>query len=321
MHVCDLGNGIELHMDGVTYRFDPRRVREGDVNIVSHAHSDHMPSRFGGNPVVCTPLTADLARLRRKTVTVEGREEVSLLQAGHVPGSAMALVEGSSRVLYTGDLCTRDKNHVQPARPSRCDILIIESTYGRPGYAFPSHEETLSSIRDWLEDVFREGRPAVMFAYPIGKAQELCFDFRDLPQLQQPSIARNNEVVASHGLDLCVAPREDCLPETPFVYVTSGMGQEKGIVERLIRRGAKGAAFSGWNMDNRFVTRSKGKHETFPLSDHCGYNELLEFVRECSPGSVYTTHGSAASLARGIRDELGIDARPLERGQKSLECY
>ena len=321
MHVCDLGNGIELRMDGVTYRFDPRRVKEGDVNIVSHAHSDHMPSRFAGNPVVCTPLTADLVRLRRKTVSVEDRDEVTLLSAGHVPGSAMALVEGSSRVLYTGDLCTREKNHVRPASPCRCDVLIIESTYGRPGYAFPCHDETLSSIRDWLEDVFCEGRSAVMFSYPIGKAQEICHDFRDMPQLLQPTIARNNGVVASHGLDLCTTARGDDMPDAPFVYVTSGMGQEKEFVRGLIGQGAKGATFSGWNMENRFATLSKGRYETFPLSDHCGYNELLEFVRRCSPELVYTTHGSTASLARGIREGLGIDARALERGQKPLECY
>jgi putative mRNA 3-end processing factor len=321
VNVCDLGNGIELRMDGVTYRFDPRRVMEGDANIVSHAHSDHMPTRFGGNPVVCTPLTGDLARLRRKAVEVEEREEVSLLPAGHVPGSAMALVEGSSSVLYTGDFCTREKNHVRPARPRKCDALIVESTYGRPGYDFPPHDETISSVRDWLENVLNEGLAAVLLAYPIGKAQELSYELRDTDPLLQPTIAGNNAVIASHGLDVCVEPRGEELPGPPFVYITSGMGREKEIVDGLLRKGAKAATFSGWNMNNRFSTRPREHHETFPLSDHCGYNELLEFVRRCSPVSVYTTHGSADALARSIRRELGIDACALIRGQRSLDCF
>jgi putative mRNA 3-end processing factor len=321
VHVCDTGNGIELRMDDLTYRFDPRHVSEGDANFVSHAHSDHLPTRFGKNPVVCTALTRDLARTHRKVVEAETCDSAALLDAGHVPGSAMVFVDGSSKVLYTGDFCTRKKNHLSPAEPRRCDVLIMESTYGRPGYDFPEHEETISSIRDWLEDVAREDAGAVLLAYPIGKAQELCFELRDMPVLLQPAIARNNAVMVEHGLDICLDQRGDELPEPPFVYITSGMGRERQLVERLVSEGARAADFSGWGMGNRFAGRSNRGRETFPLSDHCGFNELLEFVRRCSPESVFTTHGSAEALARSIREGLGIQACALRRGQKSLDCY
>ena len=321
MEISDLGNGIELHMDGRTYRFDPRHVVEGDANFVSHAHSDHLPSRFGGSPVTCTEVTRDLARLHRKSVERCVCDDASLLSAGHVVGSAMVLVEGTSKVLYTGDFCTRGKNHLTPASPENCDVLITESTYGRPGYDFPDHEEVVSSIRDWLEGVLGVGRAAVLLAYPVGKAQELCFELRDMSVLLQPTIARNNAVVASHGLDICTDPRGDGLPEPPFVYVTSGLGRERAIVEKLVAGGAKTAAFSGWAMGNPFAVRSKPARETFPLSDHCGFSELLEFVRACDPEVVYTTHGFAGDLARSIGDELGIDAHALTKGQKSLDSF
>jgi putative mRNA 3-end processing factor len=321
VHICDIGNGIELSMDGLTYRLDPRRVVEGDANIVSHAHSDHLPTRFGGGGIVCTELTRDLARIRRKSVESLSCDGTTLLSAGHVPGSAMALVGGSLKVLYTGDFCTRKKNHLQPAEPRRCDVLIMESTYGRPGYDFPEHDEAISSIRDWLEDVIGAGSSAILLAYPIGKAQELCLELRDMPLLLQPSVARNNAVIAEHGLDLCVDPRGDALPEPPFVYVTSGMGRERPLIDDLVSKGAKTASFSGWAVANRFAVRSRNGHETFPLSDHCGYNELLEFARKCSPDAVYTTHGYAEELARSLREELGMEARALRKGQKSLDSF
>jgi putative mRNA 3-end processing factor len=321
VEICDLGNGIEMRMDGRTYRFDPRRVVEGDVNFVSHAHSDHLPTRFGGNPIVCSETTRDLARIRRKGVEMHESDEVTIVSAGHMPGSAMAVVKGSSTVLYTGDFCTRRKNHVSPAVPEKCDVLVMESTYGRRGYDFPDHEDVMSSIRAWVDGVLDDGMAAALIAYPMGKAQELSFELRDMPLLLQPSIADNNAVVATHGLDLCTTPRGDVLPEPPFVYISSAMGRERAILDRLVSEGARSAVFSGWMMGNAFATRSRRTHETFPLSDHCGFNELLEFVRVCEPEKVYTTHGFAEDLAQSIEQDLGIAAHPLRRGQKSLDCF
>lgn len=318
-----MGNGIEIAMDGVSYRFDPRRVVDGDVNFVSHAHSDHLPTRFGNGGIVWTELTMAFARTRRKNVEHRSCRNASLLSAGHIPGSAMVMVEGSSRVLYTGDFCTRGKSHVSPAKPHRCDALIMESTYGRPGYDFPEHGEVMSSIRDWLEDVLGSGSAAVLISYPLGKAQELCHELRGMPVLLQPSIAVNNAVAADHGLNLGGDARGDTLPEPPFVYVTSGMGRERPLVDLLEKRGARLASFSGWAAANPFATRTETRrsHATFPLSDHCGYNELLEFARACGPEVVYTTHGCEEELAEALRKELGMDAHPLVRGQKSLDCF
>jgi putative mRNA 3-end processing factor len=52
--------------------------------------------------------------------------------------------------------------------------------------------------------------------------------------------------------------------------------------------------------------------EGFPLSDHAGHDELLEFVRACGPSIVYTNHGFDEDLASDIRMRLGIEARPLK---------
>ena len=310
MEICDIGNGIELRMDGVGYRFDPRRVIGGDVNIVSHAHSDHLPTRTRDGKVACTELTYDLARVGRRRLDRGELDGVALRDAGHVPGSAMAVVEGERKVIYTGDFCSRRKNHLEPAAPEKCDVLITESTYGRPGYDFPDHEEAISSVRAWVEETLRAGSAALLLTYPIGKAQELCFELRDMDILLQPTIAGNNGVVASHGLDIASVARGDRLPEPPFIYLTSGMGRERELVEKLVAGGAKTAMFSGWAMDCRFAPSRRPARDMFPISDHCGYTELLEFVRRCDPEVVFTTHGFTDELARGIRRELGIEAHP-----------
>lgn len=308
-------------MDGRRFRFDPRRAVAQELNMVSHAHSDHIPSSFRTTQVLCSEVTRDLVAVRRgKELEIIDDPCVKPLEAGHIPGSNMFLVSGERSVLYTGDFCTRKKAHLGPARPVKCDHLIVEATYGRPRYVFPDHDEILGTARDWLEDLVSRGRSAILFAYPLGKSQELSVAFRDLPLRLHPSIAENNRVLGRHGYGLCTDELDERADKGPVVYVTSGMGKEKERVARMRKAGALTAAFSGWALDRRFAYSST-VDEGFPLSDHCGYDELMWFVEKCSPEVVYTTHGFDKAFAASVRKELGIDARPLVAKQRTMDQF
>ena len=320
--ISDLGNGIILRVDGCVYRFDPKRVVPDDANLVSHAHSDHVPSGLASAPVVCSPATCGLMRVRRRKVERRDIDGVRMVEAGHAPGSCMFIVGEDIRTMYTGDFCTRRKRHLAPAKPHRCDILVMESTYGKAEYEFPDHEETIDSIRDWVGSVLGGGANAVLIAYPLGKAQELCYELRDFPIVLQGVIADNNQALAEHGFRLPDTRNPEALADRgPFVYVTSGFGVEHEKVVRMTADGARVASFSGWS-SRRFGRGAQGRStEMFPLSDHCDYNELMEFVRLCNPGKVFTTHGFAEEFARSIRRELHIDAEQLRRGQETLDGF
>jgi len=69
-------------------------------------------------------------------------------------------------------------------------------------------------------------------------------------------------------------------------------------------------AATGWSMDSRAKYRLRVDHAV-PLSDHAGYDELFEAVRQVSPRQVYCTHGPESFVDR-LRD-AGFDARPLGR--------
>jgi len=318
-----LGNGIAYELDGKRYRFDPRRTVQSDVNLVSHAHSDHIPSSFKSLEVVCSDATLELMMDRRRKKGIQNVQEGSVEQfdAGHIPGSNMFLVHGRSEVLYTGDFCTRKKPHLRPAKPVMCDVLIMEATYGKPRYVFPDHQETMGRVREWLGDVLGSGTSAVLYAYPLGKSQELASAFGNLPIRLHPTIARYNRLLRAYGFDLPDVELDETSPREPFVYMTSGLGKDGARVQTLRKRGAKVAAFSGWALDRGFMYRTSSIDEAFPLSDHCGYDELLKFVKACSPEVVYTNHGYASELARSIRTELGIDARPLAKRQRMIDQF
>jgi len=317
--MLQLGNGILLESGGCRFRFDPKRLMADEISMISHAHTDHLPTSFRDTRAVCSAVTRDFVQVRRKkSIEACTNDRVKMLEAGHIVGSTMFMVESDSRVLYTGDFCTREKENTDPAVPHKCDVLIVEATYGKPQYVFPAHEEVMSMARDWLADIIKKDGVAVLLAYPLGKSQELAANLKDMPIYFHQTIADNNRLLGKHGYDL--PHREFDSPKPPFVYVTSGYGKDALRVESMKRHGAKTAAFSGWALDRGFGGQM-GVDEAFPVSDHCGFNELMEFVRKCRPDAVFTNHGFTKDFAMQIRRQLGIQAQPLVARQHTLDHF
>ncbi len=111
-----------------------------------------------------------------------GGYEVTLFNAGHIPGSAHVLVDdGDTRLLYTGDFHTDDQRLVSAttARPD-ADAVICEATY-----ADVTHDERATVEKRWAERVqttIWEGGTVVAPAFAIGRTQELMLvaDANDL---------------------------------------------------------------------------------------------------------------------------------------------
>ncbi|MBE0517629.1 MAG: hypothetical protein IH630_00175 [Thermoplasmata archaeon] len=317
-----LGNGILVEVDDRRYRLDPRRTTADDTNVISHAHTDHIPRSFKTLDVICSEITRDFASERcRKNLRAIKDDQVELVDAGHIPGSMMCRISGSRRVVYTGDFCVRSKAHTDGAKPLSCEVLVMEATYGKPRYRFPDHSEVVSAMKDWVSEVLHSGSSAILLSYPLGKSQELASIFREFPIFFHPSIASYNRILRTHGFDIPSEPFEDIKGGSPIVYVSSGLGKDSSRVQTMRKHGAKTAAFSGWAVDGMFGGRSSYVDRAFPLSDHCGYDELLWFVKKCAPDVVYTVHGFAKEFAGSIRSELGIDARPLIAKQRMIDQF
>lgn len=298
-------NGIELCTSGSVYRMDPRKTVEGDINLVSHAHSDHLPRSGKELSIVASTETVALARLRTgKNFRKREAENVRLLDAGHIYGSSMFLIEEEARILYTGDFCTKQKVYLHRAMPQKVDVLIIESTYGTPRYRFPDPLKLSSVIREWVADALESGTSILFSCYPLGKAQELTHILSGMPLFGDESVLRHNRLLLK---DEEVRPADEI--SGPAVLLSSRSDAMRGF--RGLRAGA-----SGWFLEPESRERM-GLDEAFPLSDHCDFQDLMDFVAKCSPTKVYTVHGFAQELAGSIRRELGISAEPLHASRQS----
>lgn len=317
--------------DGIHFDVGQRIVADarsaaGDVNVVSHAHADHTFRSTPGT-VVCSAETAAIAAARNGTEFefVEKAPGVDLVPAGHVVGSRAALIDGTDgrRYCYTGDFSTRDRCYLEGFDPGSidADVLVMETTYGHPRYRFPPQDELEAEIRDWIVDT---RGPLFLFGYSLGRAQKLQWlasEATNREVLVSASIRDVNRAIES-ATDLAffgrASDRDRLRDLTDEVVVLPSNQARKEWVEAAVdRTGATKGGFSGWAVDDSF--RYRGKYdETFALTDHCDFEELLGTVAAIDPDLVLTHHGFDETFADVLETEHGYPARPLKRNQTTL---
>lgn len=319
----ELGDGVRIETTVGTVVADASSP-DGDVAICSHAHTDHLP-RADAGPIACSQLTADLAAVR-SSVTLDPAEHdaVDLRPSGHVAGSRAAVVDdGDARVLFTGDVCTRDRCYLDGFEPVEADVLVVEATYGSPEYTFPSPDEVERRVLEWLDADL--DRPVICVGYALGRAQKLQHlvgrSERDRCLVTEPIAAVNEPIEDALGLAFGAEVPDTVEDVSPGDAVVLSAGAARsGLLDDLrTHHDALVAGFSGWAIDRSYRFR-RGFDAAFPLTDHCDFEELLALVEAVDPETVYTHHGFADEFA-GALSLRGYDARSLEREQASLSDF
>jgi len=316
---------INLWLDAHEPRTGPERV------FISHAHSDHIESH---REVILSAPTARLmqarlpgARLERilqfhqqTAFEQEGAEySITLLPAGHIFGSAMALIRsGTESLLYTGDFKLRSGLSAEPCEPQPADVLIMETTYGRPQYRFPPTAEVIAGIIRFCKQALDNDETPVLLGYSLGKSQELLCSLGDahLPIMLHGTVYKLTRIYEQFG---------HCFP--PYAAYESGKANGHVLLcppsvagSAMLRKLGRTrlAMLTGWAVDSNCRYRY-GADAAFPLSDHADFPDLVEMVNKVRPRRIYTLHGFAADFAQHLR-ELGFDAQALsEEEQMNLQ--
>jgi Cft2 family RNA processing exonuclease len=244
---------------------------------------------------------------------------VTLLPAGHIFGSALCLLEHAQhgRLLYTGDFKLHAGLAAEPCATPQADVLIMETTFGRPRYVFPSVEDVRSALVQFCQQAFAAGATPVFYAYGLGKSQELLsiLGTAGLPVMMHAETFRLTETCRQLGLALPPV-REfsaDALPG--HVVICPPQSRNAAFLRKI--PAPRTAMVSGWALDRSTVFRHRCD-AAFPLSDHADFPELLRFVELVKPKRVLTLHGFAADFARHLRT-LGLDAWAIsEHNQMEL---
>jgi len=306
-------SGITIEKDDKEIILDPsRQVKNG---VVTHGHLDHLVKDS-----YMTPPTLDILEVRKGEK--RGEEilygfkhdingfEVTLYPAGHVFGSAMVKVDD---ILYTGDFNPYGGKTCKRAIPYDCEILIIESTYGKSEYKLPPKKNVTEDLLAWTKQQIEEG-PVLFGAYQFGKAQEVIALLNDIGEIPYTTekIAKISEVYNNYDMGLEYEIWDQ--PEGNYTAVVPPGELKKppgDIVREAKINGGITTYLSGWCAFFPFYN-SMEINSQFPFSDHAGFNELLDFVEKCDPNKVFTVHGSAEEFAEAVEREHGIKAEALE---------
>jgi putative mRNA 3-end processing factor len=189
----------------------PLHVRPKDIDIIilTHSHLDHIgvaPSLYISvmPKLGATPLTLDVSKIllldmiklngpylpfdeqsindmlvSAETMNYEKTYEygnflVTLMDSGHIPGSASVLVEtNSNRILYTADMNTIETKLKGPHKLNgvKADTLIIESTYSTSNH--PPREESEKRFIDDVNDVVEKNGVVLVPAFGVSRGQEI----------------------------------------------------------------------------------------------------------------------------------------------------
>jgi putative mRNA 3-end processing factor len=313
-------NGIKV--EGTSdYSLDSSS-ESADYSLISHAHADHALKK-DSDRIICSRLTRKITETRFDvSIDSVSHDNVELIPSGHILGSSSALIDG--KVLYTGDVAVRDRAYINGFEPVDAEELIIESTYGIPNYRFPDQQEIEKEIQDWIKDT---QRPLFLFAYSLGKAQKiqhLVQEATDRPIIAHGAVKKMNDVIEENTEREFRAKNykenKDLLEENGIMIAPSRSSQADYIEKLVEKHSGLKAGFSGWAVDNSFKYRG-GYDRTFPFSDHCDFDELVEVVEQVDPEKVYTHHGFDEAFASYLSREKGFNARALKNNQSSLTDF
>ena len=316
-------NGIVCNADGRCICLDPKSSDSDAINFVSHAHTDHLPSKNGG-VILSSVETEQIAHLRgfKMENHVDSLDDFSLINSGHILGARGLLFDD---VFYTGDICTRDRGFMRGAKIPKCKTLITECTFGLPEFVFPKLEQTLKQVNELISELYGKGIPVILMGYQLGKAQTITQFFGHWgPLYLHDSIKDMNLLHQKFGIHLhdgisySEAEKNGLLDKKPWIMIAPMLsGKNKFIQDMKSKYGAVTIGFSGWAQSKKFSFGRRTDY-SIPLSDHCDYDELVKMVIDSGAEQVYTIHGFVKEFAKDLQAR-GIRAQPLV--ENSLDSF
>lgn len=293
--------------------------------VITHAHADH--ARPVAQVYYASESSVPLLKKRLgndkdirgvafgKTISL-GQTSVSFHPAGHVLGSAQIRVEYDNEVwVFTGDFKRDHDPSCEPFELVKCDTFITEATFALPVYRWQPGSEIAEDIWQWWQAMHRAQRPAVLFAYSLGKAQRVLAEltaFTDKTAYLHGAVELITDIYRTQGVQM--------IPTLPVDLKDKSVDYRGQLI--IAPPGASGSSWmrrfpkastgfcSGW-MRIRGNRRRRGYERGFVLSDHADWPGLLDTIQQTGARRVLATHGQSSTLVRLLR-ERGLDAAALE---------
>lgn len=300
--------------------------------VITHGHGDH--ARPGHRAALATPETLAIMRARFEDMPDTSQQplkygegvrlgdvDVRLVPAGHILGSAQAVLEyRGQRIVVSGDFKRRADATCPPFEPVPCDVFITEATFALPVFHHPSDAGEIGKLLRSLA-TFPE-RSHLVGVYALGKCQRVIMLLRaagyDKRIWLHGALVPLSRLYGDHGIDLGdIAPVSEAVLETFKGAVV--LCPPAAMADRWSRRFHEpiSAMASGW-MGVRARARQRGAELPLVISDHADWPELTATLKDVGAPRVWVTHGREEALVHHARSQ-GIDAEALHLSGRDEE--
>jgi len=336
-----------------------------DYAFLTHSHLDHcgmMPQICGKNEcdLFTTPLSAeiselmmydtlkiakaedypqpyttgDIERTMKSVVPMTFKDQitinhidVTMLDAGHIPGAAMFQFDKDVSTIYSGDIHTEPQRLVGGARPTDCTNLFIEGTYG--GRNHPDRKTTEEAFIAKIEEVLDRGGKVLIPCFAVGRTQEIMLLLRNLGYemwvdgmgrsvtrlfLDYPEYIRDvkhlkaakrkfNEVRNANSRLSAI--------KGEIIVTTGGMldgGPVLGYLNAIKDDPKSAILLVGYQAEDTNGRMLMEEHcvkidgeivniscelQKYDFSAHADHTQIVNFIRECNPDNVIIMHSEA----------------------------
>ncbi len=336
-----------------------------DYAFLTHSHLDHcgmMPQICGKNEcdLFTTPLSAeiselmmydtlkiakaedypqpyttgDIERTMKSVVPMTFKDQitinhidVTMLDAGHIPGAAMFQFDKDVSTIYSGDIHTEPQRLVGGARPTDCTNLFIEGTYG--GRNHPDRKTTEEAFIAKIEEVLDRGGKVLIPCFAVGRTQEIMLLLRNLGYemwvdgmgrsvtrlfLDYPEYIRDvkhlkaakrkfNEVRNANSRLSAI--------KGEIIVTTGGMldgGPVLGYLNAIKDDPKSAILLVGYQAEDTNGRMLMEEHcvkidgeivniscelQKYDFSAHADHTQIVNFIRECDPDNVIIMHSEA----------------------------
>jgi metallo-beta-lactamase family protein len=252
-HSGNLPNLTKLGYDGPIYAThatrdlcasmlpDSGRIHEHDV-----AYVNKLRARKGEAPMAPLYTEEDALRSLRYFVGVGYNRpqeiargiRVTFLDAGHILGSAMVLLEMEERgrkvrLLFSGDLGQPDLPIVRDPTPMPpTDFLLIEGTYGDQDH--PPVTAIKSRLAKIVNEVADRGGRIVIPAFAVGRTQEIVYHLHQLTYEQRiPELPIYVDSPLALNVTETFRMHPDCYDSETWAFLNESGGHDPFGFERL----------------------------------------------------------------------------------------
>ena len=316
--MCEVIYNDGIHLKGTDLWFDAKK--KVNLSFISNANIPSLPQH---DRIIATPETLKLIEGKTpESIALScpynrpfslGNIKIELIPSGYCLGASQIVAEiDGKRIVYTGDLKIGNSPTSKFIEIRRCDVLIMKCRYGDPQFNFQPQEEICRQIYEFAKESLYFNYTPVIFIDIFGKAQDLVqyIGSRNLKLGVHKSIYNYIKLYEQQGFEFKNVEKIRSKNIKNKVLVLPLHGGKAKLLNKLNKK--RTCVVTGLAKGNEKIVKSSFNADlAYAMSNHAGYNELMQYVEIVKPREIYLLEGQSVEFANSLKGR-GYNAKPLE---------